>query len=1157
MIASPVWSQAGGKLRDSEPYRRLLAGGGSVAGLPLAAAAWVLSTAAEELSAPLLIVVPHEPAAQGWIEASRLFGATVEFFPVGGLSPYQAADVSLPVRAQQVVALEAWLRGEARSLVCTAPGLFQRLPVGESPVAAVVEMRAGDEVSVEDLAERLTSAGYQRSDLVGDVGEFAVRGGVFDVFSPGARRPVRLDLFGEQVESVRDFEVENQRSTGDREVARVLPLNLFSVSADAARSLASRLESGLGKLSSEARADLEALRSRGGFPGWTALLPALAPETSSLARLSQSARLVVVHPEAVNEAVDAYWALHQRDYEASRDERHLTIPPEELEWPVEAVSRTLESAWVRLEDLTETSSAVDFRASETDDFVRQLPRFPRELESAAERGERVVLVAPEEHRPRLESYLADQPHGATVLIEAGDLQRGFRLPAAGMAIYSERQLFRDLGPPARRRRSRLGPFVSGLRDLRIGDFVVHEEHGIGRFVSLQHVGTGAADAPPLPAALESMREDAVNAEVMELEYANRRRLLLPLTRLDLIEKYSGVEGIAPRLDRLGGSSWSRTKSRVRAGMRKLAVDLLRLYAERQVQKAPAMPPDDDLQSQFEAAFEYEETRDQLEATAAIKADLETARPMDRLLCGDVGFGKTEVAMRAAFKVVAGGHQVAVLAPTTILADQHLETFRQRFESFPVTVEMISRFRSAAEIREVAAAAAQGRVDILVGTHRILSQDIEMPRLGLLVVDEEQRFGVAQKERFKELRRDVHVLAMSATPVPRTLQLSLAGVRDLSVIETPPRDRMAVETAIVAFGKQLVAEAIEFELARGGQVYYVYNHVEGIETIQETLKEIVPEARITVGHGQMDERELARRMHAFKRGEHDVLLATTIIENGIDIPNVNTMLVHRADRFGLAQLYQLRGRVGRSDQLAYCYLLVPSDRSLSEVARRRLSAIREFTELGAGFRIAARDLEIRGAGNLLGAEQSGHMAAVGIETYLTMLEDTVRELRGEEVVAKSLDGDRSAGTDGDPGGLRQRRQSAYGALSSDRPQRCRQRRDSRRTGGSIRQATVRGARTARCGVAQAPGRGAASAVDLGTTWGLAHPTAAGHDDRRRPAGPTGLRAPGSRLQSFGRAHCQRSRCPGDGRRLPRTVRRPHLSRSVPKGLVEVVAETLPG
>jgi transcription-repair coupling factor (superfamily II helicase) len=500
-----------------------------------------------------------------------------------------------------------------------------------------------------------------------------------------------------------------------------------------------------------------------------------------------------------------------------------------------------------------------------------------------------------------------------------------------------------------------------------------------------------------PSLVELGAEDSLGeVEVMEVAYSGDRNLLLPLSHLDLIQKYSGIEGVAPRLDRLGGSSWTRTKERVRSRLRKLAGDLLRHYAERHLVKAPSMPADSDLQAQFDAAFDFEETDDQLEAIAAIKTDLERQRPMDRLLCGDVGFGKTEVAMRAAFKVVDGGYQVAVLAPTTILADQHLETFRARFAGFPVEIEMVSRGRSTREMREIRQRLANNELDILIGTHRLLGSDIDFQRLGLLVVDEEQRFGVAQKEQLLELKKSVHVLAMSATPVPRTLQLSLAGVRDLSLIETPPRDRMAVETAILPFTAELVREAIEFELERSGQVYYVYNRVEGIEEMARHLREVLPGLRLTVGHGQLNETELARRMRAFKSGEFDLLLATTIIENGIDISNVNTMIVHRADRFGLAQLYQLRGRVGRSNQLAYCYLLVPTDRSLSEEARQRLGAIRDFTDLGAGFRVAARDLEIRGAGNLLGAEQSGHIAALGIETYLKMLKDAVKELRGEAV-----------------------------------------------------------------------------------------------------------------------------------------------------------------
>jgi transcription-repair coupling factor (superfamily II helicase) len=532
----------------------------------------------------------------------------------------------------------------------------------------------------------------------------------------------------------------------------------------------------------------------------------------------------------------------------------------------------------------------------------------------------------------------------------------------------------------------------------VGDFVVHQDHGIGQFVALRSVGGDGDAQAHLPPALREAAGPAAagDTEVMEIAYAGGKRLLLPLSRLDQVQKYSGIEGLAPRLDQLGGTSWNRTKARVKSGMRDMAGELLKLYAERQVAKAPALPADSDFLHQFEAAFPYEETPDQLEAIAVIKEDLQRERPMDRLLCGDVGYGKTEVAMRAAFKAVDSGYQVAVLAPTTILADQHLEVFRKRFAGFPITVEMVSRFRSGQDMRDLKKRLEDGKVDILIGTHRLLSKDIVMPKLGLMIVDEEQRFGVAQKERLKQFKKNVHVLAMSATPVPRTLQLSLAGVRDLSVIETPPKDRMAVETAILPFNPELIREAIEHEIERGGQIYYVYNRVETIEKMLVVLRELVPGVRITVGHGQLNEEELYRRMHAFSNREFDLLLATTIIENGIDIPNVNTMIVHRADRFGLAQLYQLRGRVGRSSQLAYCYLLVDEDRILSEAARKRLAAIREFTELGAGFRIAARDLEIRGAGNLLGGEQSGHIGAVGIETYLKLLEETVRELRGETV-----------------------------------------------------------------------------------------------------------------------------------------------------------------
>jgi len=1071
-----LWGELSRKLRTGAPYRALLAGVGRGAGavegpvdavrLPVPAAAWVVDLLAADLGRPVLVIVPREADAQAWIEAAELFAPEAEapppvYFPGPSLSPYQETDTSLLVRAQEAVALDRLLapRGRRPVVVSTPRALFRRLPRPRDFLASVVEVREGDEVPLDDLAGQLAEFGYRRSDLVTEVGDFAVRGGIFDVFPPGTDDPLRIELFGDTVETVRRFDPQTQRSEERLagEGVRLLPLSLFASGPAAAARLAAVLAEIAGeRIGPEAAAHLEGLREAGEFPGWQNYLPLLTGDpdeaTASLDELAAEASdepplLVTVDPETLAAEAEHHAATLEADAAARRDHHKLTAPPEALEQPLARVEEALGRARLRIVGLdlgarphapagaagtaaglraptaptaptaasrpTVTPSgggpagappaAVDFAATTTDRFEGQLPRFPQEVATARDRGDRCVVVASPGHRRRMEELLEGReialgPGGCEIV--EGELARGFRLPAAGVSVYGELQLLPRAKPQAvraARKRPRYGPFVSSLRDLKVGDYVVHADHGIGQYVALRKVGREGGDGhlPPVLAGHVGA-EDAVETEVMEVAYASGKRLLVPLSRLDLVQKFSGIEGVAPRLDTLGGTSWNKTKARVKKSLRDMAGELLKLYAERQIAEAPAMPGDSDLQRQFDAAFVYEESPDQLDAIAAIKEDLGRTRPMDRLLCGDVGYGKTEVAMRAAFKAVDGGYQVAVLAPTTILADQHLETFRRRFSDFPVTVEMISRFRSPAEIREIAKKVAAGKVDILIGTHRLLSKDVRFARLGLVVVDEEQRFGVAQKERLKQLKKDVHVLAMSATPVPRTLQLSLAGVRDLSVIETPPKDRMAVETAILPFDPQLVREAIEYELERGGQVYYVYNRVETIERMLGYLREIVPAVRLTVGHGQLEEGELARRMHAFTAGEYDVLLATTIIENGIDIPNVNTMIVHRADRFGLSQLYQLRGRVGRSSQLAYCYLLVPGDRVLSEAARQRLAALREFTDLGAGFRIAARDLEIRGAGNLLGAEQSGHIAAVGIETYLKMLEETVAELRGEAV-----------------------------------------------------------------------------------------------------------------------------------------------------------------
>jgi transcription-repair coupling factor (superfamily II helicase) len=548
-------------------------------------------------------------------------------------------------------------------------------------------------------------------------------------------------------------------------------------------------------------------------------------------------------------------------------------------------------------------------------------------------------------------------------------------------IFAESDVFDDerRKGASGKKRSASAAFLSDLRDLKVGDLIVHVDHGIGQFVGLKQISVAGGD---------------VVQEFLELRYHGDAKLFVPVERLDLIQKYTG--GAKPPLDRLGGTSWEKAKSKVKKAMRDMAEELLKLYAARKAVPGYAFSGDTHWQEEFEDAFAYDLTPDQATAVADIKRDMESATPMDRLLCGDVGYGKTEVAMRAAFKAVMDGKQVAVLSPTTVLASQHLKTLRERFAAFPAKIDMVSRFRTKQEIKEALENLAAGRLDIIVGTHRLLSKDVQFKDLGLLIVDEEQRFGVAHKERIKQMRKKVDVLTMTATPIPRTLNMSLVGIRDMSVIETPPKDRLAIQTNVVKFDSKVIVSAIRQEMDRGGQVYFVHNRVESIYSMGNLLQRLVPDARIVVGHGQMAEDALERAMLDFMAHKYDILLATTIVENGLDIPNANTMIINRADRYGLSQLYQLRGRVGRSDRAAYAFLLIPPEEALSPVARKRLSAIKEFSDLGSGFRVAALDLEIRGAGNLLGGEQSGQIDTVGFEMYMKLLEETIKELKGEDL-----------------------------------------------------------------------------------------------------------------------------------------------------------------
>jgi transcription-repair coupling factor (superfamily II helicase) len=732
------------------------------------------------------------------------------------------------------------------------------------------------------------------------------------------------------------------------------------------------------------------------FPGAAYLLPIVQPMESTLLDYVDSPILILDEPEVLDETHNKFFAALEQRFKQTHDAGGLALPPNEIfVSPEEMRSLTAPHRRVNLEELGAAGASVFVKGQPAGKFHGRIKEMAEAVRQSQEAGREVVLLGStlgmaERLRDILHEYgipfrceFGEQPlkaigDASVPIVGIGKISSGLRLPDAGLEIYAETDIFDESEhlPQQHRRRLKVSSFLSDLQDLKPGDYVVHIDHGIGTYSGLTLVH---------------------EKECMLLLYQGGDRLYVPLERLDLVQKYSSTEGAKPTLDKLGGTTWVARKTRAKRAIRDMAQELLKLYAERKVAGGYAFSPDTEWQKEFEEAFQYEETPDQLTAISDIKRDMESPLPMDRLICGDVGYGKTEVAMRAAFKSIADGKQVAILAPTTVLCYQHFETFKERFAAFPVTIAMLSRFVSPKEQLKIVGDMEAGKVDVVVGTHRLLSKDIKFHDLGLMVIDEEQRFGVAHKERLKQMKKQVDVLTMTATPIPRTLNMALSGLRDMSVIETPPRDRLAIQTSVVKFKAAVIENAINFEVERGGQVYVVHNRVESIYSLANFMQKVCPKARVGVAHGQMGEKELERMMTKFMHHEFDVLVATTIIENGLDIPLANTLIVNRADRYGLSQLYQLRGRVGRSNRRAYAYLLIPSDDTLTPIARRRLAAIREFSELGAGFRIAALDLELRGAGNLLGGEQHGHIEAIGFDLYLQLLERTIEELRTGEAL----------------------------------------------------------------------------------------------------------------------------------------------------------------
>ena len=1026
--------------------RHLSAGSGRrrVSGLTSTARALYLPYLVRAAQTPALIVVSDNKSAESLyaavIEACELTGAIeasqVLLLPAHDVLPFENLSPHSEIQERRAAAL--WKIGATKSttprlVIAPVESACMRLFDRDYYAALALSLRVGEEHLPEMLVEHLLSVGYTKVDVVEMPGQVTIRGGIIDVYSPEQDSPVRIDFFGDEIESIRRFDPDTQRSSSSLDATLLLPLTETPVTEKLLGAINARLTragaAGAALEGGEEPVELQThVATRTGeatvFPGWEFFAPVAGARSTLLDLLGPSTRVFVEEPAMVKNQGERWWNKIEQRHD--RSGIGSLVRPEDIylsPWDLEdRLRRTtgcdldqLGAIDVLDADRSELSE-VEFSTRPTQRFHGAIPAMIDALQSLMRQEARILLTAPNQGEvERLAGLLqeykvpyrlgsrTDQHGSETVYSESSYLAGDLRTPvivktvmAAGVQVLdldkaTARQIVifgaQDLTDeadvtvrPVRRSKSKAAAFISDFRDLTVGDYVVHVEHGIARYMGLRVIEENGA--PPL--------------ELMILEFADEAKLYVPLTRLDLIQKYRSTEtGPAPVLNKLGSQGWQKTKARVKKAMADMAAELLKLYAQREATQGTPFSPDTNMQREFEDAFDFNETDDQLSAISDIKADMESIQPMDRLLCGDVGYGKTEVAMRAAFKAVQDSKQVAVLTPTTVLSFQHYESFKRRFANFPVTVEMISRFRTAKEQKEILEKAADGKIDILIGTHRILSKDLKFQDLGLLVVDEEQRFGVRHKERLKHMRTAIDVLSMSATPIPRTLHMSLIGLRDMSVIETPPKDRMAIQTIVAKFDEKLVRTAIEVELERGGQTYFVHNRVETIYDIAAKIRELVPSARIVIGHGQLPEAELERVMLAFMNHEYDVLVATSIIENGLDIPLANTIIINRADRHGLSELYQLRGRVGRSNRRAYAYLLIPPDTELTEIARRRLAALKEFSDLGAGFKIAALDLELRGAGNMLGGEQSGHIEAIGFEMYTSMLEEAVRKIKGED------------------------------------------------------------------------------------------------------------------------------------------------------------------
>ncbi|MCZ2260575.1 transcription-repair coupling factor [Sporosarcina sp. G11-34] len=960
----------------------------------------------QSIDKPILIVSPNLLQAQRTYEdLVKMAGEfSVHLYPAEELIAADFSFSSYELRAQRIETLDHMARVGKGIYITPIAGLRKFLPNKERWLENCLTTKTGDTIDMESWLESLVAMSYTRQPMVTAPGDFALRGGILDLYPVYMENPVRIELFDTEIDSIRTFSADNQRSIDKLDSVSILPASEFVWSSEDMLAMADKLEielsSSLKRISNE---EVKERMTMNIMPDITLMKSGNAPEnimkyasfsenkpTSLATYFSRDGIVMFDEIGRVTEVIESL-EKEEEDWFVNLLEEGKIVHNAKISFSFEETYKMLSqkklylSLFVRTVPNIVVKKTMTFSCKPMQQFHGQMNFFKNEMERWQHGGFTIMIIADGSERMQkvqailqdydVESSLGGKPSssGGTFVIN-GDLSAGFELPFQKLAVVTDAELFQ--GKPKRKSRPQQisnAERIKSYSEIKPGDYIVHVHHGIGRFIGL-----------------ETLEVSGNHKDYLHIHYEGDDKLFVPADQIDLIQKYIASGERQPKLHKLGGAAWKKTKSKVSAAVKDIAEDLIKLYAERELERGYAFAADDDMQMAFEDAFPYDETEDQLRSIIEIKEDMEKIRPMDRLLCGDVGYGKTEVAIRAAFKAVSDGKQVAFLVPTTILAQQHYETMKERFSGFPVEVALLNRFRTKKEQTESLKGLKAGTIDIVIGTHRLLSKDVSYRDLGLLVVDEEQRFGVTHKEKLKQLKTNVDVLTLTATPIPRTLHMSMLGVRDLSVIETPPANRFPVQTYVMEHNFVLIREAIEREMGRGGQVFYLYNRVEDMMRRVDEIKQLVPEARVGFAHGQMGERELESVILSFLEGEYDVLVTTTIIETGIDIPNVNTLIVHDADRMGLSQLYQLRGRVGRSNRVAYAYFLYQPDKVLTEVAESRLQAIKEFTELGSGFKIAMRDLSIRGAGNLLGSQQHGFIDSVGFDLYSQMLQEAIEE-----------------------------------------------------------------------------------------------------------------------------------------------------------------------